>query len=248
MTSKKTLPEIGGKEISQLELATLAAQIIGASHQTMRRFSADAAVRMALDLWNEAGEKLSERHDLSDKARGRKKIVGNLGKALLVGKHFLPELEAEHFEMDHCGLDEFLRFSLGLSEKSDRMKWLGAFLDKWSKKAHGYPVWVSYKELASRGFIGAPGRVAITPEEIERRIKDMESHRRISKVEPLTPPRKLSPHEVIEGLRKNGIKEPAFKAEAFRAWRLTMKSHKEEAKEPLSVEEAIFNASKKDQK
>lgn len=214
----------------QLELATLAARIIGSAG--CPSLTPTRAVNMALELWNEAGTRLTGPFQASEMAWERQRIVGDRGKALLVGRHFMPALEPKHFELKSCGFDEFLTFGIGLSEKCDRVKWFRAFLNGWGEHLGDDPQNATYFELASQQPFSFVRTVPIDP--------FLKSAPTVRSIDRKAPPAKKE----LAKFRENGVKEPVILAATFRLWRLTMKSPDERAKEALLVEEAILNAKK----
>lgn len=217
---------------SQFELAQLAA-ILSSTNEAIRGYSLDhsQAVTAALNIWHESGMQLAGHRVVDDFALQRLKILGDHKAALRVGKHHLPEIPMEFVMNDSCSLDEFLVAAIGLSEKTDRMRWFRAFLKAWTEVTldtvdETFPFQKTYLEIARK----RPSK----PKEIRPR----ETPVRMSETEEFI----ILDTENIEYYRENGIKEPAGMAKAFRMWRMTMKNPDTKALKPYSLAIAIASA------
>ena len=236
---KKSHPD---KIPSQYQLAKLAA-IVSQTQGVRNRVGCGKAVGIALDLWREAGEQIANFGGLETRARERKSVIGGYGESLLVGKHFLPEIQEEHLSCDRCEFDEFLEFAVGLSEKSDRLRWFRAFVCAWREDVtppeEGVLGPLTYRELTYKSAL----HDAYSPELQEFRVEET-----LRKFKALvnggTPPEVLAidPSSALEKFREKGVVEPALTAGAFRRWRLTMKNPTTKAARTCSVEEAILKA------
>jgi hypothetical protein len=221
-----------GKPPTQFELAQLAA-IISATRERLIGYPSEVSrlVRTALNIWYEAGDQLSSFDSLDDVSRQRLVMLGRYREAILVGKHFLPEIPVEFLKNDHCELDEFLVTVIGLSEKADRMKWFRAFLDNWTdytlkSENQKFPWKEVYLDISRRQPRSGLPQVL---------LRDVPMRQKDEKIIILD-------SENLPSFRENGISEPASMAKAFRTWRLSMKNATTKASKPASLEICIILA------
>lgn len=228
---------------SQYELATLAALIKGSyrsSFDSPKSKLTTRAVEEAMDLWQEAGRKLEEAPLSEPLLRLRMNILGRFSEPILVGKHFMPEIPMEFVSLGTCELDHFLFVAIGLTEKTDRMKWFRAFLTGWTEPNKNLVEsliftrgerYITYLEMsrkrASETLIPSSSELIGNPFSTEPYHAEPESH------------------ENLESFKKNGIVEPVAMATAFRAWRLTMKDAQNKAANPYDLEVCIALAKEK---
>ncbi|MDB4143721.1 hypothetical protein N9733_09685 [Akkermansiaceae bacterium] len=192
----------------------------------------EQSVEGALSLWKEAGKQLSPDGGLEGDSLKRKESIGRYREAMKIGKHLLPFIENSEMEKSHLKLDDFLKMAVGLTEKADRMKWFRAFLNNWTEDTlestdRDFSSKENYLDI-SRRKPSRPGRISIRATPV--RINESEE---ISVLD----------SESLESFRKDGIAEPIAMAQAYRMWRLTMKTTTSKLSVALDVEDAIRKAS-----
>jgi hypothetical protein len=207
---------------SPYEVAKLAALVIKKIEYHSRNDAhlVEEAVNLSLRILKESKRQLSDTTDPGLQRDGSFHYLGKYRSAMRVQNHTMPELPIEFITADRVKLDDFLKSVIGLTEKTDRMKWFRAYLIY--RASEDLPTNVSDSSVIR---MGEPSRNPM------KRYPDKKS----SGVE----------NEVateLEKLRSHGTDAYCYYAKGFREWRLTMKSPSTKSDDPSNIDLCIANA------
>jgi len=180
-------------------------------------------MELAQEIWRQARDSLPHLDAKLNEGRHRTEEIRKLIGALKVGRHRLPELPADWWEMENqipIPRAKFIKAVVGIKKVPDQMAWWRAFMEDRLKR----------QQISRRDIFSLDGLDLVTvPEDYELkkgRLEGALEYQRENRISPLA-----------EGLEL---------AVAYRRWRLTMETEKKARATPYHLAECIQAAAKKD--